>query len=69
MEEHDDREGGAVAAGGGGEEAEPEVTLGVDGYVSCGDAVNGFGVWLGLAVEEAEETAVNGAVRATRCVR
>lgn len=69
MKVDDDRQLAAVdvicccCGGGGGDgdvEAEPEVARWVNDYVRCLDAVDG-GRWR-FEVEEAHETAVNGAV-------
>lgn len=67
MEEDDDGKGGGDG-GGRGEEAEPEVAGGVDGDVGGFDTVDGVGARGELAVEEVEETAVDGAIGAARGV-
>lgn len=64
MEEYDDGKGGG--GGGRGEEAKPEVAFGIDSDVGGGDGVDRVGVGRELGVEEVEETAVDGAVRAAR---
>ena len=66
MEEDDDRKGGGRGGSGGGEEAKPEVACGIDSDVGGGDAVDRVGIRRELGVEEVEETAVDGAVRAAR---
>jgi len=64
VEEDDDGKGGG--GGGRGEEAKPEVAFGIDGDIGGGDGVDRVVVGRELAVEEVEETAVDGAVRAAR---
>ena len=71
VEENNDRKRGCTGGdgGGGSKDAEPEISSGVDGNVFGGNAVDGGGVRLNFAVKKIEETAINGAVRATRGVR
>ena len=65
MEVDDD---GEILAGDGGfsreEEAEPEVPGGVDGGVGDGDAIHRFCRGRDCEIQEAQEAAVNGAVKA-----
>ncbi|KAL0917661.1 hypothetical protein M5K25_012740 [Dendrobium thyrsiflorum] len=65
VEEDDEWKVVVADVGGGEEEANPEVSVGVDGEVVGVDAALRDGVGGGSEMEEGEETAVDGAVGAS----
>ncbi|KAH0460312.1 hypothetical protein IEQ34_010975 [Dendrobium chrysotoxum] len=65
VEEDDEWKVLAAAVGCGEEEANPEVSVGVDGEVEGVDAALRGGVWGGSEIDEGEETAVDRAVGAS----
>jgi len=69
VEENDNGNNSVTGGGSGCEDTKPEVSVGVNCDVFSRNAFNGFGFGSGLIIEEVHETAINGAIRATRKIR